>query len=178
MNKQRGPLEAIGGDWFINRKEELDLFWQWATSVPERVHGSYALIGLRRTGKTAILHRLFNRLFHEQEKVIPVYYNPDTKRVRDMTDSFQEAAETHWAPPLVSGSAVSMMVDNALGSGLAGRFSPWRLAPLAQEFAYTMIFRLGERNKITITEESDLVQFNQLAERFGFLPLKDDKKIG
>jgi len=25
---------------------------------------------------------------------------------------------------------------------------------------------------------SNLAQFNQLAERFGFLPLKDDKKIG
>lgn len=269
MSKEHGPLEEIGGDWFVNRKDELDLFWRWAMSIPERVHGSYALIGLRRTGKTAILHRLFNRLFHEQEKVIPLYisfarylkraepinayefvkeyfsglvrsylafqyrapellqqnteyedlldfaqqradalmlewfqryrrnqgdpddrtrahtlmqwvinlpkgyafgrklpmviiidefqvltrvYNPDSKLMRDITDSFQSAAETHWAPLLVAGSSVSLMVDNALGGLLSGRFSYCHLQPLAQEYAFDMAFRLGQENGVAVNE--------------------------
>lgn len=270
MIKALGPLEEIGGEWFVNRTEELDLFWDWATSIPERVKGSQALIGLRRTGKTAILHRLFNRLFHEQDRVLPVYIsfsrylkrtepinadqfaeeyftgllrsylafryrlpalirerieydqlfklteqqadelalewcrlyegakfrkdpyvrahslmqwvinfpkgyawghdlpmamiidefqvltkvlNPDDGRVMNLTDSFQEAAETHWAPLLVSGSSVSMMVDNALGGLLSGRFRSKHLGPLTQEYAYQMIFQLAQRNNITVTEE-------------------------
>ncbi len=62
MNTPQGPLEEPAGEWFVNRKEELDLFWKWATGIPHPGRRSYALIGLRRTGKTAILHRLFNRL--------------------------------------------------------------------------------------------------------------------
>lgn len=270
MNNQQGPLEEIAGDWFVNRHRELDLFWQWATSIPERTKGSYALIGLRRTGKTAILHRLFNRLFHEQTKVIPVYisfarylkraepitayefaeeyflglvrsvlafryrlvellrdraeyqqlltvatthndelvlewfrlyegakaykddrvrahslmqwvinfpkgyawgknvpmafiidefqvltrvYNPDSSMLRKLTDSFQEASETRWAPLLVSGSSVSMMAGEALGGMLSGRFSPWTIGPLSQAYAVDMVFHLGKETGITVTEE-------------------------
>lgn len=40
---------------------------------PHPGRNSYALIGLRRTGKTAILHKIFNRLFNEQDRVLPVY---------------------------------------------------------------------------------------------------------
>lgn len=270
MTKEHGPLDEIGGEWFVNRNEELDRFWKWATGIPDRVHGSRALVGLRRTGKTAILNRLFNRLFYEQERVLPVYisfarylkrpdpinsyefareffsgfvrsylafryrepellkrqieyekllpfvqekndlvalewlqdyelvrngrdertrahgimqfvinlprghawsklfpmvllidefqvltrvYNPDSNMIRDMTSSFQVASETHWAPLLVSGSSVSMMVQNALGGGLSGRFQTTRLGPLTQEYAYDMILRLGEHRQIEIKDE-------------------------
>lgn len=268
MANPEGPLEEVGGEWFVNRKTELDLYWQWATSIPARVKGSYALIGQRRTGKTAILHRLFNRLFWEQEMVMPVYisfgrylqradpinfyefaeeylsgylrsylafryrqpdllrakvnlselrevvaqradtlaegllasydrslsdqretayglvhwlidmpkgqafthhiptamiidefqvltnaYNPDHQRYVNLTGSFQAASETHWAPLLVSGSSISMMTGEALGGFLSGRFRPSHLGPLAQEHAIDMIFRLGQRNQLPITEE-------------------------
>lgn len=270
MSEQLKPLEEIGDDWFVNRHDELELYWQWATNIPKRVKGSYALIGLRRTGKTAILRRLFNRLFNEQEHVLPVYisfarylrrpkpidayqfaeeyftgllrsylafryrapelltwnreyrellefaqekadalaldwfrsyesglahrhertrahslmqwvinfpkgyarthnlpmaiivdefqvltrvFNPDDGQIRNLTDSFQEAAETRWAPLLVAGSSVAMMVDEALTGLVSGRFRSTHLGPLTQEFAYEMIFRLGQYNHITITEE-------------------------
>lgn len=268
MDEQRGPLEESAGEWFVNRKEELDRYWKWATRFPNRIKGSEALIGLRRTGKTAILHKLFNRLFYEQDRMMPIYisfaryvnrpepidayefakeyfsgfirsylafryrrpefhvdktkldelrgfakkigdelalewfhsydiesvdkrtaahsqmqwvinfpkgyawthdmpmviiidefqvltrvFNPDSQRMRNLTDSFQEASETKWAPLLVSGSSVSMMVDDALGGMLSGRFHPLHLGPLSQEHALDMIFRLGAYSGVTVTEE-------------------------
>ncbi|MBV7335147.1 hypothetical protein KFU94_44295 [Chloroflexi bacterium TSY] len=269
MNEQQGPLEESASEWFVNRKEELDRYWKWATRFPNRIKGSEALIGLRRTGKTAILHKLFNRLFYEQNRMMPIYisfaryvnrpepigayefakeyftgfirsylafryrqpdllnnniqyeqlrdfsekikdelalewfrvyelelsstqntrahsimqwvinfpkgyawnhdipmviiidefqvltsvYNPDSKRMRNLTDSFQEASETKWAPLLVSGSSVSMMVDDALGGMLSGRFHPLHLEPLSQEHALDMIVRLGGYNGVEMTEE-------------------------
>jgi len=67
------PLEEIGDQWFINRAEYLDFFWKWANSIPLPGGFSIAFAGLRRTGKTAILHRVFNRLFNEQNRVMPVF---------------------------------------------------------------------------------------------------------
>ena len=73
-NHQRGPLHEPAADYFVNRQPVLDLYWQWANNIPHNHgHQSHALTGLRRTGKTAILHKLFNRLFHEQKAVIPIY---------------------------------------------------------------------------------------------------------
>lgn len=268
MEMLRGPLEEPAGEWFVNRKEELDLFWKWATGIPHLGRRSYALIGLRRTGKTAILHRLFNRFFHEQERVLPVYisfaryldwaepidayefaeayftgyvrsylvfryrqpelhrnqgdyddtlrtfaaeasndfildlcqtfdrararqfdaahglmqwvinfpkghacgktmptamivdefqlltnvYNPDSNRLRNLTGSFEQASETKWAPLLVSGSSIALIVEDALGGLLSGRFTPRHLPPLTQEHILDMVFRLGKRNGIAVTE--------------------------
>ena len=73
MNPQQGPLEEPAGEWFVNRKRELDIFWKWASGIPHPVRNSYALLGLRRTGKTAILHKTFNRLFNEQDQILPIY---------------------------------------------------------------------------------------------------------
>ena len=67
-----GPLPEYGEHWFVNRQNELDVLWNWASNVP-RSFRSQALIGLRRTGKTVILHKVFNRLYHEQTDVLPVY---------------------------------------------------------------------------------------------------------
>ncbi|MEZ4736024.1 MAG: hypothetical protein R3E79_53730 [Caldilineaceae bacterium] len=48
---------------------------------------SIAFAGLRRTGKTAILHRAFNRLFTEQERVMPVFitFEPYLYRMKMIT---------------------------------------------------------------------------------------------
>lgn len=274
MDKQRGPLEEPAGEWFVNRRVELDLFWQWATGIPHPGRRSFALVGLRRTGKTAILHKTFNRLFNEQERVLPVYisfvqylnraepitayefveeyftgyirsylafryrqpqlyagipllnemrafgeevgdelvrsafhsydiglatkprpahglmqwvinlprgyarrydlptalfvdefqvltrvYNPDTAMMRDVSDSFQHASETRYAPMLVSGSSIAMMVGNALGGLLSGRFQTWRLDPLSEEYAVDMALRLGRHLGLPVTEEIALALF-------------------
>ncbi|MEZ4870265.1 MAG: hypothetical protein R3C14_53540 [Caldilineaceae bacterium] len=267
MDAPRGPLEEPAGEWFVNRREELDLFWQWATGVPHPDRRSFALVGLRRTGKTAILHKLFNRLFYEQTRVLPIYisfarylnrptplnsyefaeeyfasylrsylafrhrrpellefraalpdlrvligeladevaqslmtsydraltdplgtayglvqwlidmprgvatvyniptaviidefqvltnvYNPDQQLHNNLTDSFQQAAESRSAPLLISGSSISMLMGDALGGMLSGRFASWYLGPLAQEHALDLIFRLGQTRKILVTQ--------------------------
>lgn len=267
MTEQFGPLEETAGEWFVNRQKELDLFWKWATGIPHPGRRSFALIGLRRTGKTAILHKTFNRLFNEQDRVLPVYItfaqylnlpdpitayqfaeeyfagyvrsylafryrrpelhvdklgftelrdfanevsdelilraflsydstlsrehvrahnimqwvinfpkgyarthnmptamfvdefqvltrvlDPDDGRVRNLTDSFQHASETRYAPMLISGSSVSMMVGDALGGMLSGRFQIWRLKPLEQEFAVDLALRLGRHLDLPVTE--------------------------
>ena len=260
------PLEDLVGDLFVDRQRELDLFWEWATSIPNRILNSFALIGRRRTGKTAILVKLFNRLFYEQEAVMPVFisfarylnrkepitsydfaqeylsgyiasylafryrrpdllherlnlprlrgfahqlqdeaaldwlesydalleqrtpygvvqwvinlprgkarwrnmptamivdefqvltnvYDPVVGRYYDITDSFQWAVDTKWAPILVSGSAVSLLVGEALGGMLSGRFSYWYLDPLTREYAHDLVFRLGDFARVTVSEE-------------------------
>ena len=68
MSQPLKPLEEIGDDWFVNRKEYLDYFWKWVNSVPAPGNSSVAFAGLRRTGKTSIIHRVFNRLFNEQDQ--------------------------------------------------------------------------------------------------------------
>ena len=234
--------------------------------MPHPVRNSYAFVGLRRTGKTAILHKLFNRLFYEQEAVLPVYisfadylyrtkpitvyefaeefflgymrsylgfryrkpefvrrqfdlpdlvdfahevqdefaselcaryersvarsspysltrwlitvpmaeariqnmptaviidefqvltkvYNPKNGRVNALTDRFQKASETKWAPLLVSGSAVSLLVEDALGGMLSGRFKTYPLTPLSRSHTHDLVFRLAAKHGISVNEE-------------------------
>ena len=73
MDKKLNPLEDMVGELFVNRYEEFDFFLNWATRIYNPANGSVALIGRRRTGKTAILVKLFNHLFYEQKKVLPIY---------------------------------------------------------------------------------------------------------
>lgn len=269
MNKQINPLEEIANEWFVNRKEDLDYFWTWANRIPLPGRHSTAFAGLRRTGKTAIIHRVFNRLFHEQERVLPVFitfekylhrpdpittyefadeyfngylrsylafryqrpefhrqdlsidearnfaeeanddvalellrmydirlsssphlrssnlsywaidipkgtaaiydiptaifidefqlltgcYDPDDGFYKDLTNAFQKASETVWAPLVVSGSSVNLLMGQATGGALSGRLRYKILGPLEQQHAIDMILRLGEFEGIKITEE-------------------------
>jgi hypothetical protein len=259
------PIEDLVGDLFVDRQEEMALFWQWGANVPHPMRNSWALIGRRRTGKTAILTKLFNRLFWEQEQVLPVFisfaqflnrkeplssyefadhyftgymgsylafryrkpillreqynfvqlqqfatqvndsfaldlfekyklaeadtipfglvkwvilfpkgvaasqnmptailidefqvltdiYDPVQKIHHDLTDSFQGAVDTRWAPLLVSGSAVTVLEEEALGGLLSGRFNHLHLKPLLQPYVYELIFRLGQKFKLAIND--------------------------
>ena len=52
MSQQSGqplkPLEEIGDEWFVNRKEYLDFFWEWGNSIPLPGGFRIAFAGLRR----------------------------------------------------------------------------------------------------------------------------------
>lgn len=267
MTNRLEPLEDPVGDLFVNRQEEFDLFARWVGDIPWRPNNSYALIGRRRTGKTAILIKLFNQLFYEQTRVMPVYisfaeyrrldrpltfqevgdhfmasylacffafryqrpellrspinidsmrrlaheisdpiineillsydaasekrttgdgparfaihvprsiagvqniltviiidefqvltniYDPVQNVFHDLTDSFQKPVESRVAPMLVSGSAVSLLVGQALGGMLSGRFGYRYLKPLTREHAYELVFRLAVQTNMPATTE-------------------------
>ena len=95
MNQRLAPLEETANEWFVNRKELIDYFWTWANGIPHPGRHSTAFAGLRRTGKTAIIHRVFNRLFHEQDRVMPVFisfeqylYRPDPMTTYEFAHDF------------------------------------------------------------------------------------------
>lgn len=265
--KRIDPLvNSVPDELFVNRQEELELFTNWANSIPRLPLNSFALVGRRRTGKTAILKTVYNKLFHEQERILPVYisfdgylgrqepissyqfaeeyfsgyirsylafnyrkprlmrpqfnlqdlhtfaqdvqdeyvlrlfsqyeallprhiphslvkwvinfpwgvadirdtptaiivdefqvltnvYDPQQKIYQDYTDNFQQAAEARWAPLLVSGSAVSLLTDQALGGMLNGRFKYKYIQPLSRSHTHDLVFRLGSVSGIEVNEE-------------------------
>lgn len=96
MNKQLNPLEDLVGDLFVNREDELELFWEWATNIPQPLGESFALVGRQGTGKTAILVKLFNRLFYEQETVLPVFISFARYSQREKAISSHEFIEEYF----------------------------------------------------------------------------------
>ncbi len=268
MPKHITPLEDFVGDLFVDRHEELRLGRKWVEDIPLMHLNSWALVGRRRTGKTAILIKLFNQMFDEQDRIVPVFitfakyvnrtktisyydfaeeyfggylrcylafryrkpllikenaklnrllkvaqemndayalelyenyeelrldehkaaahslaqwvinfpmgyaatrdmstaiiidefqvltdvYDPLQNIHHDLTDSFQWASETHWAPLLLSGSAVTLLVSQAFGGMLSGRIGAWHLKPLSRGHTHDLVFRFGERHQIPVTE--------------------------
>ncbi|MEM7531100.1 MAG: ATP-binding protein [Chloroflexota bacterium] len=264
------PLPEPASDWFVNREDELNHFWQWTTSIPHAIpRRSYAITGARRIGKTAIINRLFNRLFLAQTRVMPVYItfapylgrekpidafefahdffsgylqsflafrhdmpellherrelrylvsivervgdeillnaveayflgregaiehptsalrpfansqitvpagiararqiptvvfidefqvltrvlHNESKEILPMTNAFQQAAESRWAPLVVSGSSTSMMVEQALGGMVSGRFRRQSLRPLSEKHTIKLVEQLGDYNGIPV----------------------------
>jgi len=65
---------------FTNRDEEFRWLEQWLTWASEfKTLASVALIGPRRMGKTAILGRLYDKLFWEQDKIAPFMFSVDER---------------------------------------------------------------------------------------------------
>lgn len=67
--------ERIGSpSLFCGRRQEMDLLLRWTTDlIPRKLAKSRALLGRRKSGKTAIMHRLFNILWNLDGNVIPFY---------------------------------------------------------------------------------------------------------
>ncbi len=262
------PIEDLVGDLFVDRHEELRMCREWVERIPRMHLNSFAFVGRRRTGKTAILVRFFNELFHTQDRVIPVFisfaryvgrrepisyydfareyfggymrsylafryrkprlfgdefglprlrrfaeqvndeyaldlydhyesileerdisaahglaqwvinfpmgyarmdnmptaiiidefqvltnvYDPRQDLHHDLTDSFQRASETHWAPLLISGSAITMLMEEALSGLLSGRIVAEHLKPLAREHVHDLVFRFAKDQGLRVTE--------------------------
>jgi len=67
--------ERIGNpSLFCGRKQEMELLLRWTTDlIPRKLAKSRALLGRRKSGKTAIMQRLFNILWNLDGNVIPFY---------------------------------------------------------------------------------------------------------
>jgi hypothetical protein len=79
--------EKIGKpELFTGRKEELAYFLEWINDIKEEKSMSTAMLARRKTGKTAILERLFNITFYKNDGVIPFYY--EVKEVKKWIGDF------------------------------------------------------------------------------------------
>jgi len=59
---------------FCGRKQQMELLTNWVEMIPRQMAKSRALLGRRKSGKSAIMQRLFNRLWNQQGPVIPFYF--------------------------------------------------------------------------------------------------------
>ena len=67
--------ERIGNpDLFTGRKRELDYFLNWIDRTKQEISQSTAILSRRKTGKTALLQRLFNITFEKNGGVVPFYF--------------------------------------------------------------------------------------------------------
>jgi len=67
--------EKIGNpDLFTGRKKEMKELLIWVGKIRKELSPSRAFLSRRKTGKTAILQRLYNMVFDADEGVIPFYY--------------------------------------------------------------------------------------------------------
>lgn len=67
--------ERIGDpSLFCGRTREMTLLLNWIDLIPKELAKSRALLGRRKSGKTAIMQRLFNILWNRNGPVIPFYF--------------------------------------------------------------------------------------------------------
>ena len=67
--------EKIGDpNFFTGRQKELQDLHKWVQMAKKEHARSEAILSRRKTGKTAIMHRLYNILFHQNDNVIPFYF--------------------------------------------------------------------------------------------------------
>lgn len=77
------PLpEVIGNpDLFVGREKEFALLDKLISRIPDRLTKSHAILARRKSGKTAIVQRIFNRLWSENGQVIPFYINVQERKI-------------------------------------------------------------------------------------------------
>jgi len=76
------PLyEEIGApELFVGRKKELAMLDEWIKRIPKKLGKSKAIFSRKKGGKTALVQRLFNKLWNENGQVIPIFFSiADTK---------------------------------------------------------------------------------------------------
>ncbi len=74
--------EKIGNpELFTGRKRELAFYLHWIERIQQKSSMSSAILSRRKTGKTALLQRLYNVTFEKNMGVIPFYYEiPEGKQ--------------------------------------------------------------------------------------------------
>ncbi|CAK0757064.1 conserved hypothetical protein [Gammaproteobacteria bacterium] len=77
------PLpEKIGDpELFIGREQEFKLINNWLERIPARLAQSRVIAARRKSGKTAFIQRIFNRLWSENGAVIPFYLDIPEKEM-------------------------------------------------------------------------------------------------
>ena len=80
MEKRYPPIfQSVPADEFTDREEIIEEMMHWASITPRDMMISTAVVGPRRIGKTAVLEQVYNRLFWEQDEVVPIYFSFEAK---------------------------------------------------------------------------------------------------
>lgn len=79
----RYPMpESIGNpELLVGREKEFTTFNRWIERIPDRLSKSRAILARRKSGKTAFLQRLYNRLWSAGGMVIPFYIDMGERRI-------------------------------------------------------------------------------------------------
>ncbi len=77
------PLpERIGApELLVGRKQEFAKIEKWIRWIHKRGSRSVALLARKKSGKTAIVQRMFNRLWSDNGQIIPFYYEIKGKKI-------------------------------------------------------------------------------------------------
>ncbi len=69
------PLpETIGNpELLVGREEEFDDFYKWIDGMPDMLSMSRVILARRKSGKTSMVQRIFNKLWSDNGPVIPFY---------------------------------------------------------------------------------------------------------
>ena len=59
----------------VGREAEFKRFHKWVEGMPKLISKSWAILGRRKSGKTAFVQRLFNEIWSENGQVIPFYFS-------------------------------------------------------------------------------------------------------
>lgn len=76
------PLSEKIGDpnLLTGRKKEFCILDNWLAKIPKRMGKSRAILARKKSGKTAIVQRIFNRLWSENGAIIPFFFSiPEAK---------------------------------------------------------------------------------------------------
>jgi len=90
----------------------------------------------------------------DEFQVLTQIYDERYKNFRNITEWFQKPAEARWCPMVVSGSAVSLVVDTVMGGLLARRFGPYYLDPFEPQHSLEYAYKLSRSERIKLSEES------------------------
>ncbi|WP_186441131.1 hypothetical protein, partial [Desulfamplus magnetovallimortis] len=75
-NLQYPLQEKIGNpDLLVGREKEFNNFGKWIANIPKKLSKSRVILARRKSGKTAFIQRIFNKLWSENGKVIPFYFD-------------------------------------------------------------------------------------------------------
>ena len=66
--------ERIGNpDLFTGRKKELNSLLKWVSQIKMKISKSKAIVSRRKTGKSALMEKLYNIIFEQNDQIVPFY---------------------------------------------------------------------------------------------------------
>jgi hypothetical protein len=84
----------VPADEFTDRDDIIGRLLRMAALTPRDATVSTSIVGRRRLGKTAVLEQVYNRLFWEQDAVVPIYFVFEAKPIT--STEFAEAYFTNF----------------------------------------------------------------------------------